>query len=623
MPDYTIRDPRSGRTLKVRGDSPPTEAELEQLFASAPDAPAQVPQAGGGLLSTLGDVAIGAAKGLGNSVVGAGQLIHQIPGVTRAVDALYGQPGISQAGFADANQRLEATNTAQSVGKFGEQVAETLIPSRAIARAATALAGRVAPVVGRAANVGSRAAVEGVASGGIAAVQQGDAGSAALVGAAVPASVVAARKGVQALVPKVQLTPVEAAAVQFGQAQGIPLDAGTATGSSVVRTVQKRVSDSLGGANVAEAAKAAQQDALERTGGRLASASNQGGAAVDAVGAGERVRASLTQVRARLSSEADTAYDALRQIEASAPSQARSVKPGAPFQSMRMAVDVRPAKQAMQTTYQQLLREKELVPLMGDKGRALVALDALMQGPDFAPLSVADGALSELKDFVRIGPGKMVSQGQRALIGPVRSLDAQVRAAAAKEGPAAVTALDNGRAAIIAKYQVNNVIEMLSAEPKAIFDQLTRRKDAAVELVRGVQKYAPQELPNVGRAWLEEAMHKATAEGRFSHADALWGDWQKLGSETKQALFPHVAADLDRFFLLAKKMAENPNPSGTAKVASIFNVLSSVGAYPVAKLMYSPQGVRLLTRTMSAGSGNVGELTAALGRITATQGTKD
>jgi hypothetical protein len=38
MPDFTIRDPSTGRTVKVRGDSPPTEAELEDIFAALPAA---------------------------------------------------------------------------------------------------------------------------------------------------------------------------------------------------------------------------------------------------------------------------------------------------------------------------------------------------------------------------------------------------------------------------------------------------------------------------------------------------------------------------------------------------------------------------------------------------------
>jgi hypothetical protein len=41
MPTYTIRDPQSGRTLTVRGDSPPSESELEQLFASQQTPPTE------------------------------------------------------------------------------------------------------------------------------------------------------------------------------------------------------------------------------------------------------------------------------------------------------------------------------------------------------------------------------------------------------------------------------------------------------------------------------------------------------------------------------------------------------------------------------------------------------
>ena len=40
MPTYIVRDPQSGKTLSLTGDSPPTEAELEQLFASQGGQPA-------------------------------------------------------------------------------------------------------------------------------------------------------------------------------------------------------------------------------------------------------------------------------------------------------------------------------------------------------------------------------------------------------------------------------------------------------------------------------------------------------------------------------------------------------------------------------------------------------
>lgn len=36
MPTYKVRDPQSGRTVTLRGDTPPTEADLDQVFAQLP-----------------------------------------------------------------------------------------------------------------------------------------------------------------------------------------------------------------------------------------------------------------------------------------------------------------------------------------------------------------------------------------------------------------------------------------------------------------------------------------------------------------------------------------------------------------------------------------------------------
>lgn len=72
--------------------------------------------------------------------------------------------------------------------------------------------------------------------------------------------------------------------------------------------------------------------------------------------------------------------------------------------------------------------------------------------------------------------------------------------------------------------------------------------------------------------------------------------------------------------LLAANVAKNPNPSGTARVMTVFNLLSTAPNFAVAKLMYSPRGVRLLSRAV--GQGDVGELTKTLGRLAATQGAK-
>ena len=36
MPEYTIRDPQTGREVKVRGDSPPTGQDIDFIFSSMP-----------------------------------------------------------------------------------------------------------------------------------------------------------------------------------------------------------------------------------------------------------------------------------------------------------------------------------------------------------------------------------------------------------------------------------------------------------------------------------------------------------------------------------------------------------------------------------------------------------
>lgn len=121
--------------------------------------------------STVADVGIGAAKGLGNTVVGLGQAVHQIPGVSRGVDALYGSPGISQASMQEADRVLTPTNTAQQVGYGAEQIGEFFVPGAAVAKAGkVAKLGRVAADTGLAlAQSGSptQAGITGVLSAAI------------------------------------------------------------------------------------------------------------------------------------------------------------------------------------------------------------------------------------------------------------------------------------------------------------------------------------------------------------------------------------------------------------------------------------------------------------------------
>ncbi len=267
------------------------------------------------------------------------------------------------------------------------------------------------------------------------------------------------------------------------------------------------------------------------------------------------------------------------------------------LENVPLPVDVAPVKATMQPIYDRLSREAELVPLQGDKARALTAIDRLMRGPDQVPLSVANSALSDIGALA----GKvdeLRSPGQGVAAKEWQALNTQIQQTASRAGPQAVQALQQGRAATTAKYTTADVLDTLSAEPRKVYDQLTTRKDGGLTRLQNVATIAPDQIPQIGRAYLEELLTKATAEGKFGHADALWSAWQNLGPQTKALLFKGQVPDLNNFFLLAKKVAENPNPSGTARVMTAFNVMSTVPSYLLAKLLYSPAGVRLLTKKL-------------------------
>lgn len=410
----------------------------------------------------------------------------------------------------------------------------------------------------------------------------------------------------QAIQPPAPRAPVDRA-VAWGQQNRIPIDAATASQSGAVRALQRRSSDSLGGAAVAENFQNQQAHALARTGENLSSRVHP--TAVPAEIAGQNVRTAVQGRHDAFTQAATQAYTELRALEQAAPSQTRAVHPGAPFQSMRLAVDIRPTKAALGPVYKEMLRESQLAPLQGSRARALVALDRLMQADDFAPLSIVDGALGDLKALQRATTN---TPGSAPITQVVGALDDAVKQTAIQAGPNAIRALMKGRTNTVAKYKTLEVLDTISEEPVRAFRQATFANDAGIQHLRRLNQLAPQEMRQVGRAWLDDAMTTATQEGGFQHTQRLHTSWTKLGPETKKILFkdPALVKELDNFFLLAKKMAENPNPSGTARSMTIMNVGSMLPLYAVSKLMHSPAGVRLVTRGTAIQKSNTAALNA-------------
>ena len=429
------------------------------------------------------------------------------------------------------------------------------------------------------------------------------------------------------------LTPEEASAVQFADKEGIPLSAATRTGSKAAANLQASVANAPGGAKIAKQAAANTREALAATGERLAGEApapytppsgytlDPAPAAVpsttpEAAGAG--VASALGDLSQQQGRGATSAYTRLEQIEndpknlQTMQNGSRTVQSGVlgpdgqPITSMvpitkqiALPVDMRSAKTALKPVLDRLEQEMPLAQQQASRG--LQAIRNVIGQDDFVPASVADQNLSALKQLQREAVHPKTQFLANKAVSAVAPL---VDDAVAQAGPEATNALNEGRALTKAKYATDATLDQLQTEPVRLFNQLTAQKDTAINLLRDVRSKAPSSMPAVGRAYLEGLLDSATSEGGKPGAGTAYSQWQKLGPQTKQILFPSEDArgELDNFFALAKKTAENPNPSGTAYVnGGRFIVEHPMTGIPyvinnnvLARLLFNPNKAKML-----------------------------
>lgn len=422
------------------------------------------------------------------------------------------------------------------------------------------------------------------------------------------------------------------AAVQFGQREGIPIDAATATGNRVVRGTQYLADRSLGGAIAGQGSEAAQQGALASTGRKLATASYPK-AAVSPYQAGEAIIDGIKAKQAAYGAEANAAYDTLRAIEAD-PSMTQKVSMRIPTKAsdgttqmsmvtvdMQMPVSLRLARERLRPIYDRMRRQMPVAQQHADP--ALKAMQNIMDAPDYMPASVVDMDLSAIKAMARIEtPGV-----SKALLNQsITALEYELQKAVSKGGQKALNALAEGRQATVSKASVTDLLKQLREEPRQVFDQAVWKNDSGIDRLKEIAQNAPDAMPKVGRAFLDDLIDTATTEGKFDKARSIATKWDQLGPKTKELLFPNAAhrADLQNFFNLAKTMAENPNPSGTGHLVSlgaqgalmitepVTGATMAVSGAALSKLLHSPAGVRALTNgiRIPIGGKNAAALTA-------------
>jgi len=450
-----------------------------------------------------------------------------------------------------------------------------------------------------------------------------------LIGMAAAPEVVKSVPGIKVLPKMVTKNPVEAAAVDYGLREGIPVDAATATGNPLVRAGQAVVErTSVPGSFISQAARKSQVDALQSTGGRLANRAYW--RPTSAEGAGKAVSTKLKTNIETKATEAKAAYTDF-ESKANMPRNVQTVQTGtrqvntgvldangnpiiqtqAITKDIALPIDMRPIKTALEPIYDEMMKTMPETRKQASPG--LVAIKNVLDSDDMVSASTAEknlGALKKDAGYDMLPGTRNRSQGMAAQA--VRELQDQIDSVVGNAGPDILDALKAGRKLTREKHSAISILDDLKEEPVRAFNQATLAKDAGIEYLRELNKQAPQEMAKIGRAYLENLLTRATAEGDFGRTQGIWSSWQNLGKQTKRIIYkdPRLIEDLDNFFLLAKKIAENPNPSGTAYTAAVTAAGTMAITNPVtmavtqisggvlAKMLHSPKAVRALMNGM-------------------------
>lgn len=493
------------------------------------------------------------SSALGRFASGAGEMLNPVTMVKGLYQTVRHPIDTASAIYQQQGAEFDKAVAAGREGRYSEMVGHG-------AAAFLPVVGPLAADIGEQAGSGDVAGAAGRLAGAAAAWQ--------------------APKAIKAIPSRVGGKPTaERELARWGLDQGIPVDVASATANPIPRAAQQLATKtSVAGSVIGTKAAKARQAGLATVGEQLAAKGYAPAATKETAGAAARSGVE-TSIRG-FDDTANQHYGRLRQLEGSSPDvevvaqrQAVPIDPKVKTATLKAPVDLRVIRPHLKPLLERLNKKKELTgQLMGDEGRAAVALDRLVNGDDFAGLVDVDAALGDLKSMARgAAMPELRTGGQSASAAAVSRLSKAVDTAAEALGPEAVQSLKAGRLATRQKYAAAEVLDALKAEPVKTANAALAQGDAAVMHLRELQRFAPESLPQVGKAVLSDLLTEATKDGGFTATQSLATKWQKLGPETKKLLFkdPDYIKDLDRFWALARKMGEQSNPSGSAHVGGL------------------------------------------------------
>ena len=428
--------------------------------------------------------------------------------------------------------------------------------------------------------------------------------------------------------------PLSPGATALAADLDVPLTRGMQGGSKTVQAAEKMLGHSVAPDLYEPLVQSAQQ-------GVTAGAKNAaGGFATDRFTAGQNVLDSMLKEAQGHEDTAQTEYGNLRTAEAD-PENARTVQvgmkanpsqdPGAPeripdMQPVAMPTDIRPFKQAVAPFVDEVMRR--MTPAQRNTDPGLSALQNILTRPDALPVSVAEADLGYLKDIQR---SDATPQAKRLATIGANALQPAIDSAVSIAGPDAVRSLQTARGSWAARSSILDQVKGLANDTTGrtgqvlLANKLLQPADASYPALEQVLNVAPGAAQDLGKAYLtERVFKKVSQEGAdFTNPTQAQNVWNQIGPRTKAALYtPDQITGMNDLLELAKRVAENPNPSGTG----IINTLLKMGvmlSHPVggvagfaigrsvAKLLYYPDGMNALKTAVAQPGTGAGVAAAA------------
>ena len=390
--------------------------------------------------------------------------------------------------------------------------------------------------------------------------------------------------------------PQVAEAVDFGLARGVPMNAGIATGRQNIQRLDV-LTDATTIPGFYRNGEAQSAKGLARVGADLANDVRPGGR-VTPIEAGESLHGkAMAEAEFYGRKESKAAQD-LEALAAKHPQTVTLLRPGPGKKKVLVStpvtlhapVDVRAAKAALTPVYEEWLKTYEASKAQIPD--AMLALRSIVTGDDFVSLSVAlknQSALGKMTEasgaanFKTVGEGvasKAFGEFHKAVEQTVDDIGGQKLYADRQQ----FTKDKWRRAEAIERVFPTKGRDVTTGQvfvdPVGGYRKLVGEGDKNLSMLEQMQQIAPTEMPNVGRAWVQEQLeHAATSPSGFGKHTSLKNAWDGLGDKTKAILFydPIVRKNLDYFFTLQDLVGQRVNPSGTGGMNAMFQAAKSIG----------------------------------------------